>query len=138
MTVSQNQQQVIEDSSRAMQLGPLGEAAIMALFTDDAVWVEPYTGQRRTHAGKEAIRAALQQMWQQPSPPGFAITTDRIQAEGADVRVDWTCSAAGMPLLMRGYSLYAISTDNRIARLELLITEAPAPPAGASPGDPPR
>ena len=133
MTVSQSHQQVIKDSSRAMQLGPAGEAAIMALFTDDAVWVEPYTGHRRTHAGKEAIRAALQQMWRQPSPPGFAITTDRIQAEGADVRVEWTCGAAGMPLLMRGYSLYTVAPDNRIARLELFITEAPAPPTGPPP-----
>jgi hypothetical protein len=49
MTVSHDHQQVIEDSSRAMQLGPAGESTIMALFTDDAVWIEPYTGQRRTH-----------------------------------------------------------------------------------------
>jgi hypothetical protein len=68
-------------------------------------------------------------MWQQPSPPGFAITTDRIHAQGSDVRVEWTCSCDGMPLLMRGYSLYTISPENRIARLELFITEAPNPGA---------
>ncbi len=127
MTVSQNHQEVIENSSRAMQLGPAGESAIMALFTDDAVWIEPYIGQRRTHSGKEAIRAALKQMWQQPSPPGFAIATDRIHAEGPNVRVEWTCSCVGVPMLMRGHSLYTISSDNRIERLELFITEAPAP-----------
>lgn len=130
MAVSPNQQEVIENSSRAMQLGPLGEATILSLFTDDAVWVEPYTGRRRTHEGKEAIRAALRQMWLQPSPPGFAISTDRIHAEGTDVRVDWTCRSEAIPLLMRGYSLYTISADNRIARLELFITEAPGPAAG--------
>ena len=128
MTVSEEQRQVIEESSRAMQLGPAGEAAVMALFTDDAVWAEPYTGQRRSHEGKEAIRAALRQMWQQPTPPGFAIVTDRVEAEGFDVRVDWTCRSTDFPLLMRGYSLYSITPDRRIARLELFITEAPGPP----------
>ncbi len=130
MAVSQNHQQVIEDTSRAMQLGPAGESTIMALFTEDAVWVEPYTGQRRSHEGKEAIRAALKQMWQQPSPPGFLITTDRMDAEGQDVRVGWTCSCDGFPNMMRGYSVYTISPDNLISRLELFITEAAgAPPA---------
>lgn len=104
----------------------------MALFADDAVWIEPYSGQRRTHSGKEAIRATLQQMWRQPSPPGFAITTDRIHAEGSNVRVEWTCGCEGIPMLMRGYSLYTISSDNRIERLELFITEAPAAPTGPS------
>ena len=138
MTVDQDHRQVIEDSSRAMQLGPAGESAIMALFTDDAVWTEPYTGQRRTHSGKEAIRAALNQMWQRPSPPGFAIVTDRIHAEGSNVRVEWTCRCEGNPMLMRGYSLYTISPDNRIERLELYITEAPTPPTGPSSSGPDR
>jgi ketosteroid isomerase-like protein len=132
MPVSRSQQQVIEDTSRAMQLGPAGEATILSLFTDDGVWVEPYTGTRRAHAGKEAIRAALRQMWQQPSPPGFTITTDRIDAEGECVRVDWTCHCDGFPAMMRGYSLYTISPENLIARLELFITEAPGPPAAAA------
>ncbi len=129
MAISQNQQRVIEDTSRAMQLGPAGEAVIMSLFTDDAVWIEPYTGQRRTHTGKEAIRASLKQMWQQPSPPGFTITTDRMDAEGQSVRVEWTCSCDGFPKMMRGYSLYTISPENLISRLELVITEAPGMPA---------
>jgi ketosteroid isomerase-like protein len=130
MAVSPDQLQVVEDSSRAMQLGPAGEATIMSLFTDDAVWIEPYTGQRRTHEGKAAIRAALQQMWSQPSPPGFTINTDRIDAEGQSVRVEWTCSADGLPNMMKGYTLYTISPEKLIRRLELFITEAPgAPPS---------
>ena len=128
MTVDQDQWRTIEESARAMQVGPAGESAILALFTDDAVWVEPYTGRRRSHAGREAIRVALREMWRQPSPAGFTISTDRVIAEGADVRVEWTCSCAGVPLLMRGYSLYTISPDHRIGRLELFITEAPEPP----------
>ena len=129
MPVSRSHQQVIEDTSRAMQAGPAGEATILSLFAEDAVWVEPYTGQRRTHAGKDAIRAALRQMWQQPSPPGFAITTERMDAAGPSVRVDWKCTCDGFPELMRGYSLYTISPANLIERLELFITEAPAPPS---------
>ena len=128
MSVDSRHQKVIEDASRAMQIGPAAEAKILSLFTDDAVWVEPYTGQRRSHSGKKAIQSALQQMWKQPPPPGFAITTDRMDVEGSNIRVDWTCSAVGMPMMMRGYSLYTISAENKIARLELFITQAPAMP----------
>ena len=128
MSVTEDQRRVIEEAARAMQLGPAGEATILDLFADDGVWVEPYTGTRREHAGKEAIRAALREMWRQPAPPGFRITTDRLHAEGADVRVDWTCQSADFPMLMRGYSLYTIGPDRRIRRLELFITEAPAAP----------
>ncbi len=130
MTIKAEHLQVIEDSARAMQAGPAGEAAIMSMFTDDAVWVEPYTGQRRTHSGKEAIRGALKEMWTRPSPPGFAISTDRIDAEGRNIKVQWTCSCTGFPNMMRGYSLYTVGAANKIERLELFITEAPAmPPA---------
>jgi ketosteroid isomerase-like protein len=116
-------QRVIEETSRAMQLGPAGESTILSLFADDAEWVEPYTGQRRTHSGKEAIRAALRQMWTQPSPPGFTITTDRMDVEGQSVKVEWTCSCEGVPKLMRGYSMYTISPEMLISKLELFITE---------------
>ena len=124
MPVSQSDQQVIEATARAMQAGPAGEETILAHFAEDAVWVEPYTGQRRTHTGKEGIRAALREMWQQPSPPGFTITTNRLDAAGPSVRVDWTCHADGFPEMMRGYSLYTINPNELIARLELFITEA--------------
>ena len=128
MEPSQDARRLIEETSRAMQLGPAGESTILALFADDAEWVEPYTGQRRTHSGKGAIRAALRQMWTQPSPPGFAITTDRMDVEGQSVKVEWTCSCDGIPQLMRGYSLYSISPENLISRLELFITD----PSGGS------
>ena len=125
MVLDSEHLRIIEDSARAMQAGPAGEADIMALFAEDAVWVEPYTGQRRSHEGKKAILAALKEMWTRPAPPGFNIATDRIDIEGSSIRVDWTCSATGFPNMMRGYSLYTIGAEKKIARLELFITEAP-------------
>lgn len=129
MAVNSEHLRIIEESARAMQAGPAGEADIMALFAEDAVWVEPYTGKRRKHEGKRAILAALKEMWTRPAPPGFSIVTDRVDIEGPAIKVEWTCSAAGMPSMMRGYSLYTIGAEEKIARLELFITEAPPMPS---------
>jgi ketosteroid isomerase-like protein len=115
---------VVEELYKAMQAGPAGEAAIMALFTDDAVLVEPFTGQPRTHSGKAAIRAALAAMWQGRAPD-LVLTLDRVDIEGDSVRAEWTCTSSILPGPLRGRDCLTVRSG-KIAFLEITITEMPS------------
>jgi len=114
---------VVEELYKAMQAGPAGEAAIMALFTDDAVLVEPFTGQPRTHSGKAAIHAALAAMWQGRAPD-LVLTLDRIDVDGDSVRAEWTCTSSILPGPLRGRDCLTVRSG-KIAFLEITITEMP-------------
>jgi ketosteroid isomerase-like protein len=115
---------VVEELYKAMQAGPAGEAAIMALFTDDAVLVEPFTGRPRTHSGKAAIRAALAAMWQGRAPD-LVLTLDRVDIEGDSVRAEWTCTSSILPGPLRGRDCLTVRSG-KIAFLEITITEMPS------------
>ena len=48
--------ETVERYFRAMQRGPEGEDELVALFADDAVYLEPFSD--AAHTGREAIRDA--------------------------------------------------------------------------------
>jgi hypothetical protein len=127
MPIDSNHQKVVEDSFKAMQAGPAGEAAMLALFADNAVFIEPYTGQRRTHNGKEAIRATFKEMWSRPGPP-VTLSMGRLDVEGKSLKAEWTCTSPVFPKPMKGYNLFTIGADQKIARMEVFITDAPPMP----------
>ena len=114
----------------AMRRGAKGEEELLALFHDDAEYVEPFSGEPRLHVGKEAIRACLRQGWEQPMPD-LELTVDRVDVDGARVRAEWTCSTSAWPNAISGVDLYTLR-DGRISRLE---TTLPAP--GETPPEPP-
>lgn len=108
---------VVEAFLRAMQLGTRGEDDLVALFTEDGVYVESLTeGRPRTHDGKAAIRQALHKGLQW-NPPDFRVTLDRLEIEAGEVVAYWTCSSSQLPDPMHGVDRYTIR-DGRIARLE--------------------
>jgi SnoaL-like domain len=86
----------IERFFRAMQAGATSEAQMMALFSDEAEYVEPFSGQVQTHVGKAAIRQTFVQGWQYPLPD-MTLQVDRFDISGDVVRVDWTCHSPGLP-----------------------------------------
>jgi hypothetical protein len=124
MSLTLRQQQTVEDLFRAMQAGPAGEEAMMALFTEDAVLVEPFSGQAQTHRGKPAIRQSFRDQWLDP-PPDLSLQLDRVDLDGSKVRAEWTCTSPVFPAPMRGYDLFTLDEAFRIERLEIVITEAP-------------
>jgi ketosteroid isomerase-like protein len=128
MAVKPEDHNVVQGVFEAMHEGPKGEAKMMALFHDDAVLIEPFSGQPQTHSGSEAIRSWFKQATRE-MPPGMKITLDRIDMDGQHVRAEWTCTADVFPKPMKGYDLYAIR-DGKIARLEMIVTDAP--PMGPS------
>jgi hypothetical protein len=101
---------------RAMQAGATSEAAMMVLFADDAEYVEPFSGQARTHVGKAAIRQTFMQGWQYPLPD-MTLDVDRFDIAGGTVTVDWTCRSPALPGGQgRGTNVFTLR-DGLIVRL---------------------
>ena len=123
MSINDTDRQVVENMFKAMQAGPAGEEQMMALFLDDAVFTEPFSGQPQTHHGKEAIRGSFRQMWSEPAPD-LKLIMDRVDLDGEQVRAEWTCTSPAFPSPMRGHDLFTI-VDGKIARLEIIVTEMP-------------
>lgn len=104
----------------AMQTGAAGEAQMLALFTDDAVYVEPFSGRPVAHEGKPAVRAALQQGWRTPLPD-MTLSVDEVEVAGPLLSVRWTCRSPALPGGQgQGVNLFTLR-DGLIARLETRI-----------------
>ena len=133
MSVDKNDREVVDRLFKAMQAGPSGESEMMALFSDNAVFVEPFSGMPQTHSGKDAIKTSFQSMWETPAPD-LKLIVDRVDLDGKNVRAEWTCTSSVFPTPMRGYDLFSIR-EGLIERLEIYITEMPPmenahPPSG--------
>lgn len=111
---------VVEQFFRCMQAGATSADEMMALFTDDAEYVEPFSGARGHHVGKPAIRKAMQGGWERPLPE-MTISIDRVDVDGDQVRAEWTCRSPALPGGSgSGVNVYRLR-DRRIARLETTL-----------------
>lgn len=81
---------------REMQSGATAEHEMMALFAEDAVYIEPFSGRVRTHRGKPAIRAAMSEGWRNPLPD-MRIVVEQVDVFGDTVRARWTCHSPALP-----------------------------------------
>jgi len=124
MGISAQQRKAVEGVFKAMQSGPGSEDAMMALFADGAVFIEPFSGEPQTHVGKDAIRGSFRDQWENPLPD-LQLTLDRVDLDGPLVRAEWTCTSPVFSTPMRGYDLFTLNDDGKIARLEIVVTEAP-------------
>lgn len=114
----------VSEFFRCMQAGAPSAEAMMALFTEDAVYVEPFTGTAQTHRGATAIRAAMTPAWQQPLP-AMTITIDRVELDGETVRAEWTCRSPALPGgAGRGVNVFTLHAG-RIVRLETTLLGGP-------------
>jgi ketosteroid isomerase-like protein len=113
----------VERYLATMQAGPGGLDELVGLFEDDAVYVEPFTGQPQVHAGKAEIRAFFENALEQHLRDA-RLTLDRLDVDGGRLRSEWTCEIAAMQAPMRGFDLLTLR-DGRIARLETTVTEFP-------------
>ena len=124
MGIGAQERKMVESVFKAMQSGPSGEEGMMALFDHRAVLIEPFSGKPQTHVGKDAIRASFRDQWKHPLPD-FKLTLDRVDLDGPQVRAEWTCTSSAFPTPMRGYDLFTLNDDEKIARFEIIVTEAP-------------
>ena len=102
-----------------MQAGERDGAALFALFADEAVYIEPFSGagQLETHRGREAIEACLRAGWKN-APPDMTLEVNRIDVDGNVVRTEWTCASPVFEAPMRGVDVCTV-VDGRIQRLEV-------------------
>lgn len=124
MGVTDSERSVVNNLFKAMQAGADGEEAMMALFAQNAVFTEPFSGEPRTHTGKDAIRASFREQWKQPAPD-LKLVMDRVDRDGDRVRAEWTCTSPVFPTPMRGTDWFEIQ-NGKITRLTVEVTEMPA------------
>jgi len=127
MSVTEQDRQVIQQMSEAMQAGEPAKETLVGLFTEDAVFIEPFSGAPQTHNGIEAIRARTYEMVQQPRPPDFTLKVDQVTTEDGELVAYWTCTSAAMPGPMKGRDQLKIR-EGRIAFLKIEILAMPGPP----------
>jgi hypothetical protein len=118
-----DEQALVLAYARAMQRGADGQDQLLELFHDDGEYVESFAGQPRSHRGRAAIAAWLATSWQH-QPPDIAITIDRIDIDGHQVRAAWTCRSSAFTAPARGTDTYLVR-DGRIQRLETVLTQLP-------------
>jgi len=106
-----------------MQRGADGEDALLALFHDDAEYIESFGGQRCEHHGRQAIRAWFQSSWAH-QPPDIAISIERVDVDGEAVRAEWICDSSVFATPTRGVDTYVVR-DGLIIRLETVVTDHP-------------
>jgi ketosteroid isomerase-like protein len=117
MTLEPASQAIIDRYFEAMQVGLPAAEAYTALFADDAVLIEPFSGQPRTSTGPAAIRASFEESVRN-RPPDMSLTVDGVSLMDGSIRSDWTVSSPVFPAPMRGYDLCTIR-NGKIARLEV-------------------
>lgn len=111
---------IVAQFFRCMQAGAASADELMSLFTDDAEYLEPFSGTPTRHLGKVAIREAMQGGWERPLPE-MTISIDRVDVDGDSVRAEWTCRSPALPGGSgRGVNHYRVR-DGRIARLETTL-----------------
>ena len=116
-----NSRDLIERYFAAMRRGAAAEEEMMALFADDAVYIEPFTGEAAPWVGKESVRAALRRGWEQPLPD-LELAVRRIEIRDGGATAEWVCTSPALPGPVVGHDEYTIS-DGKIVRLEVKIAD---------------
>lgn len=123
MSVSAEEKDVVERMFEAMQTGLEAADEMIALFADDAVFTEPFSGEPRTHEGSAAIRKCFIDMWSY-SGPDVELRVDRIYSDGDGISADWTCDSTAFAKPMRGVDRFRIDNGS-IRYLEIVVTDMP-------------
>ncbi|MBX3120250.1 MAG: nuclear transport factor 2 family protein [Fimbriimonadaceae bacterium] len=126
MSVSPIQRQKIQDVFDAMEAGVAGEAKILGAFTQDAVMIEPFSGEGvpAKVEGLDAIRGWFMHSAEGGGPQDLKLTIDRIDIAGDGFRVDWTCDSASFPTKMEGHDIFKFDGD-RVNYFEIVVTKWP-------------
>lgn len=107
---------VLDQFYAAMQAGLAGDDAMMDLFAEDAVYVEPFGGETRAHRGRPVIRQVMLDA-RAYAPPHMTLTVDRIDVDGQQIRSSWTCCSPALESPVHGQDLWTIC-NGKIDRLE--------------------
>jgi SnoaL-like domain len=104
----------------AMQAGKAGRATLEAVFTEDAVYIEPFSGTVMRHEGRPDVIAAIAKGWESPLPD-VHIRIDHVAARAADILLSWTCFSPALPGGQGLGTNRYIMREDRIALLETTL-----------------
>jgi ketosteroid isomerase-like protein len=110
------ERELIESYFQAMRTGAIASDAILDLFADEAVYIEPFGGAPTEHVGKDAIRRSFVES-QRHAPADMTLTLDQVEVEHNCIRSVWTCMSPTFAQPMRGQDLWTIR-GGKIYRLE--------------------
>ena len=111
-----NNEELIERYFSAMRRGPEAEDELLALFDENAVYIEPFTSDRPAE-GIDAIRDRLREGWETPLPD-LELDVLSLEVNGPYATSTWECRSSGLPGPTRGEDRYEIR-EGRIVRLEV-------------------
>ncbi len=103
----------------AMRRGSEAEEAMMELFAEDAVYIEPFTDATEPAVGKTAVRDRLRKGWEFPLPD-LELEVLSVEVAGPSARARWECRSPVLPQPVRGEDHYEIR-DGKIRRLEVRL-----------------
>ena len=119
MDVKRADRATVESYYHAMRMGVAGADAMAELFTEDAVYLEPFSGgdgQSRIHVGNRIIAEFFRESVRH-RPADMVVTMNRLDVDGTCLRAEWTCTASEFAEPMRGVDVY-LMRGGKIARLE--------------------
>ncbi|MEO1064140.1 MAG: nuclear transport factor 2 family protein [Actinomycetota bacterium] len=111
---------LVERYFAAMRVGAAAEDDMLSLFTDDAEYVEPFSGSPEPALGRAAIRDRLRSGWAAP-PPDMELDVESVVVDGDRATSTWECRSPAFPRPVRGLDEYEFR-DGRISRLVVRIT----------------
>ncbi len=113
-------QVVIDRYFAAMRRGPAAEDDLVALFTDGAIYDEPFSGLDPA-IGRDAVRQRLRRGWETPLPD-LELDVLAVEVRGSTASARWECRSPGLPGPVQGEDRYEF-TDGRINRLEVRFVD---------------
>ena len=122
-------QATIDRYFAAMRQGREAETNMMALFADDAVYIEPFSGGAEPAEGKAAILARLRSGWEAPLPD-MELDVRSIDVHGSRATSRWECRSSAFPAPVEGRDNYEFGADGLIVRLEVEIIQRGTDPTG--------
>ena len=113
--------EVVQAYFAAMRRGGEAEADMLALFTDDAVYDEPFSGEAEPAVGIAAVRDRLRAGWAQPLPD-MELDVLSVEVAGNTAVSQWECRSPAFPGPVRGSDAYEFR-DGLIAVLQVTIEQ---------------
>lgn len=114
--------ELIDGYYAAMRRGAEAETDMLAMFSDDAVYVEPFSGSGEPAVGRGAIRARLRAGWEHPLPD-MELDVLSVDIDGDTATTRWECRSPALPGPTSGTDRYTFA-DGKIVRLEVVVDEA--------------
>ena len=114
-------ERLVADYFAAMRVGAAAEEQMMALFTTDAIYSDPFGATPEPAIGIDAIRECLRSGWSF-RPPDLEIEVLSVDIDGERASSTWECRSAALAAPVRGRDEYRFR-DGRIAELHVHLDD---------------